>query len=174
MNMAIGQGYLPGHAPADGEHGRHDRERRNHLHAPSADGSPRSRDRARVIAEPSPRSCRNRGSSPRPSGPCGTDLRGVITEGTARYPVNYQGRTGSGKDGDRGSGTRGPLALLVRQLRPLRRRGSGGCAWWSSSWSKPTNPWEWWAPYASNIIFQGIFAGQTYEEAVAGPRTLGT
>ena len=32
------------------------------------------------------------------------------------------------------------------------------------------NPWEWWAPYASAIIFQGIFAGQTYEEAV---RTLG-
>lgn len=28
------------------------------------------------------------------------------------------------------------------------------------------NPWEWWAPYASNIIFQGIFANQTYDEAV--------
>ena len=28
------------------------------------------------------------------------------------------------------------------------------------------NTWEWWAPYASNIIFQGIFANQTYEEAV--------
>lgn len=28
------------------------------------------------------------------------------------------------------------------------------------------NPWEWWAPYASNIIFQGIFADQTYDEAV--------
>ena len=28
------------------------------------------------------------------------------------------------------------------------------------------NTWEWWAPYATNIIFQGIFADQTYEEAV--------
>jgi penicillin-binding protein 2 len=28
------------------------------------------------------------------------------------------------------------------------------------------NQWEWWAPYASAIIFQGIFAGQSYEEAV--------
>ena len=28
------------------------------------------------------------------------------------------------------------------------------------------NPWEWWAPYASNIIFQGIFANQTYDEAI--------
>ena len=28
------------------------------------------------------------------------------------------------------------------------------------------NEWEWWAPKAANIIFQGIFAGQTYDEAV--------
>ncbi|MBR7064351.1 MAG: penicillin-binding protein 2, partial [Treponema sp.] len=26
--------------------------------------------------------------------------------------------------------------------------------------------WEWWAPYATNIIIQGIFANQTYEEAL--------
>jgi penicillin-binding protein 2 len=32
------------------------------------------------------------------------------------------------------------------------------------------NDWEWWATYASALIFQGIFAGQTYEEAV---ETLG-
>jgi penicillin-binding protein 2 len=32
------------------------------------------------------------------------------------------------------------------------------------------NNWEWWATYASAIIFQGIFADQTYDEAV---RTLG-
>ena len=28
------------------------------------------------------------------------------------------------------------------------------------------NPWEWWAPYASTIIFQGIFANQTYDESL--------
>ncbi|NLM00868.1 MAG: penicillin-binding protein 2 [Treponema sp.] len=28
------------------------------------------------------------------------------------------------------------------------------------------NTWEWWAPYATNIIMQGIFANQTYDEAV--------
>ncbi len=27
------------------------------------------------------------------------------------------------------------------------------------------NTWEWWAPYATCIIFQGIFENQTYEEA---------
>ncbi len=28
------------------------------------------------------------------------------------------------------------------------------------------NQWEWWAPYATNIIMQGIFANQDYEQAV--------
>lgn len=28
------------------------------------------------------------------------------------------------------------------------------------------NNWEWWAPYATNIVFQGIFADQTYDQAV--------
>ena len=28
------------------------------------------------------------------------------------------------------------------------------------------NNWEWWGPYATNIIFQGIFANQTFDEAV--------
>jgi penicillin-binding protein 2 len=27
--------------------------------------------------------------------------------------------------------------------------------------------WEWWAPKAANLIFQGIFANQTYNEAIA-------
>ena len=28
------------------------------------------------------------------------------------------------------------------------------------------NDWEWWAPYASTIIFQGIFGNQSYDEAI--------
>ena len=27
--------------------------------------------------------------------------------------------------------------------------------------------WEWWAPKAANLIFQGIFANQTYQEVLA-------
>ena len=27
------------------------------------------------------------------------------------------------------------------------------------------NDWEWWAPKAANVIFQGIFSDQNYEEA---------
>ena len=32
------------------------------------------------------------------------------------------------------------------------------------------NEWEWWSPYATNIVIQGIFANQTYEESI---KTLG-
>ena len=32
------------------------------------------------------------------------------------------------------------------------------------------NTWEWWAPYCTNIIIQGIFNNQTYDEAI---KTLG-
>jgi penicillin-binding protein 2 len=28
------------------------------------------------------------------------------------------------------------------------------------------NTWEWWAPYAANVIFQGIFMNQSYDEAL--------
>ena len=36
-----------------------------------------------------------------------------------------------------------------------------------------SNPWEWWAPYATNIVLQGYFAGQTYEEAAGKLGLLG-
>ena len=28
------------------------------------------------------------------------------------------------------------------------------------------NQWEWWAPKAANLIFHGIFTGQSYEETL--------
>ncbi|MBP5175949.1 MAG: hypothetical protein ILP07_08565, partial [Treponema sp.] len=27
------------------------------------------------------------------------------------------------------------------------------------------NNWEWWAPYATNMVIQGIFENQTFKEA---------
>jgi penicillin-binding protein 2 len=97
------------------------------------------------------------------------DMRGVISEGTARFPLNIKaveiaGKTGTGEVGlqDRWHSwfaayapyeTASPEERIVVSLIV-----------------EAANPWEWWAPYASAIIFQGIFAGQTYEEAVT---TLG-
>jgi penicillin-binding protein 2 len=94
------------------------------------------------------------------------DMRGVISQGTARFPMNIKsveiaGKTGTGEVGlqDRWHSwftayapyeTDNPEEQIVLSLIV-----------------EAVNDWEWWAPYASAIIFQGVFANETYEEAVA-------
>ena len=97
-------------------------------------------------------------------------LRGVITGGTPEVvlttrAVQIAGKTGTGEDGEKGSANHSwfvayapyddpdPEKRLVVVVQVER-----------------TNTWEWWAPKAANIIFQGLFAHQTYEEAL---KTLG-
>lgn len=100
------------------------------------------------------------------------NLRGVIVNGTARYPVSTKavpvaGKTGTAEVGlaDRwhswfvGYGPYGAedpedVIIVVAMI-------------------EAANPWEWWAPYATNIVFQGYFAGQTYEEAASTLGLLG-
>jgi penicillin-binding protein 2 len=95
------------------------------------------------------------------------DMRYVISNGTAQFPVNtvkvteIAGKTGTSEVGlaDRWHSwfaayapyeTENPEDQIVVSIIV-----------------EATNKWEWWSPYASAIIFQGIFANQTYEEAVA-------
>jgi len=99
-------------------------------------------------------------------------LRGVITDGTAAAVVTTQavkiaGKTGTGEDGLKGSANHSwfvsyapydepdPAKRIVVVVQVER-----------------TNAWEWWAPKAANLIYQGIFAHQTFEEALQamGPR----
>jgi penicillin-binding protein 2 len=95
-----------------------------------------------------------------------TNMRSVISSGTAQFPLNIKtvqiaGKTGTSEVGlaDRWHswfaayapyGSNNPEEQIVVSVIV-----------------EAANPWEWWAPYASAIIFQGIFAEQTYEEAVA-------
>ena len=97
------------------------------------------------------------------------DMRGVISEGTAQFPLNIKtveiaGKTGTGEVGlqDSWHSWFAAYAPYVTD-RPEERIVVSVIV-------EAANKWEWWAPYASAIIFQGIFAGQTYEEAV---RSLG-
>jgi penicillin-binding protein 2 len=97
------------------------------------------------------------------------DMRGVVSEGTAQYPLNIRSVQIAGKTGT------SEVGLLDRWHS------------WFASYApyetdnpderiavavivEAVNNWEWWAPYCSAIIYQGVFAKQTYEEAV---RTLG-
>jgi penicillin-binding protein 2 len=94
------------------------------------------------------------------------NMRGVISEGTARFPLNIRaveiaGKTGTGEVGlqDRWHSWFAAYAPYATD-HPEERIVV-------SIIVEAANKWEWWAPYASAIIFQGIFAEQNYEEAVA-------
>jgi penicillin-binding protein 2 len=99
------------------------------------------------------------------------DMRGVISEGTAQFPLNIKsveiaGKTGTGEIGagvtDRWHSWFAAYAPYITD-RPEERVVVSVIV-------EAVNSWEWWAVYASAIIFQGIFANQSYEDAV---RTLG-
>jgi penicillin-binding protein 2 len=93
------------------------------------------------------------------------DLRGVITEGTAKFPVNTKAVQVAGKTGTAEVGLKdhwhswfvafGPYDAVDPKDKIV-----------VVAMVEASNPWEWWAPYATNIIFQGIFAGQSYDQAV--------
>jgi penicillin-binding protein 2 len=97
------------------------------------------------------------------------DMRGVISEGTAQFPLNIKsvqiaGKTGTGEVGlaDKWHSWftgYAPYTAAAPEERVV-----------VSVIVEAVNKWEWWAVYASAIIFQGIFAGQGYEDAV---RSLG-
>ncbi|MDR2501111.1 MAG: penicillin-binding protein 2 [Treponema sp.] len=98
------------------------------------------------------------------------DMRSVISEGTARYPVNIRsveiaGKTGTGEVGRTDNHWHSWFTAYApyETSRPEERVVV-------SIIVEAVNNWEWWAPYASAILFQGIFANQTFEEAI---RTLG-
>jgi penicillin-binding protein 2 len=92
-------------------------------------------------------------------------MRLVITEGTAEVvlttdAVELAGKTGTGEAGfeDRWHSWFAAYAPFTTD-EPSERVVV-------SVMVEAENEWEWWAPKAANVIFQGIFADQTYEEAV--------
>jgi penicillin-binding protein 2 len=93
------------------------------------------------------------------------DMRGVITEGTAKFPVNTKAVQVAGKTGTAEVGLKdhwhswftafGPYDAIDPKDKVV-----------VVVMVEASNPWEWWAPYATNIIFQGMYASQTYDQAV--------
>ncbi|MEW5814920.1 MAG: penicillin-binding protein 2 [Spirochaetota bacterium] len=93
------------------------------------------------------------------------NMRSVITEGTAKVvittdAVKIAGKTGTGEVGlkDRWNSW---FAAYAPYNAPNPEDQIVVVVMVEAS-----NEWEWWAPKAANIIFQAIFAHQTYEEAV--------
>lgn len=95
-------------------------------------------------------------------------MRGVITEGTARVVITTKatkvaGKTGTGEVGLDDRWTSWFAAYAPFDAPPEEQIVV-------VTMIEATNEWEWWAPKAANIIFQGIFANQNYEEVISSLR----
>ncbi len=92
------------------------------------------------------------------------DMRYVITNGTAQFPMKNKIVQLAGKTGTAEVGLVGKWHSWMVAYGPYD--GPPEDAVVVVVMVEATNPWEWWAPYATNIIFQGIFADQTFTEAI--------
>lgn len=90
-------------------------------------------------------------------------MRGVITDGTARWVITTEatkvaGKTGTGEVGAEDKWSSWFVAYAPYGNNPQDEKVVVVVN------IEGTNEWEWWAPKAADMIFQGIFAEQTYEE----------
>ncbi len=91
-------------------------------------------------------------------------MRGVITDGTAEVVITTTAVAVAGKTGT------GEVGLEEHWDSWFVAYGPYGAAPEDTVvvvvLVEAVNKWEWWAPKAADLIFQGIFANQTYQEAV--------
>ncbi len=93
-------------------------------------------------------------------------LRYVVTDGTVQFPmrndlVQIAGKTGTAEVSGYSDSWHSWFASYGFPYSGSEEDAVVVCVI-----VEAVNEWEWWAPYASNIIYQGIFANQTYEEAI--------
>jgi len=91
------------------------------------------------------------------------NMRYVITNGTAQLPMNNKVVQLAGKTGTAEVGLVDHWHSWMVAYGPYNAPPEDAVV--VVVMVEASNPWEWWAPYATNIIMQGIFADQTYEEA---------
>ena len=94
-----------------------------------------------------------------------SDMRSVITEGTARYPLSLRAVEIAGKTGTAEIGIEANYHSWFAAFAPYQTDNPDERVVVSVI-VEAINDWDWWAPWSSAIIFQGIFANQTYEQAI--------
>jgi penicillin-binding protein 2 len=92
-------------------------------------------------------------------------MRGVVTEGTANVVITTKAVEVAGKTGTAEVGREEQWHSWFAAYAPYKTGDPDERVVVVVS-VEAENEWEWWAPKAADVIFQGIFAGQTYEEAV--------
>lgn len=91
------------------------------------------------------------------------DLRGVITVGSAHVPVSTKVVEVAGKTGTAEIGLKDRWHSWFAAYGPYDAAPEDQVV--VVTMIEASNPWEWWAPYAANVIFQAIFGGQDAESA---------
>jgi penicillin-binding protein 2 len=97
------------------------------------------------------------------------NMRSVITDGTAQFPVNIKAVQIAGKTGTAQVGLNDRWDSWLASYAPYNYKSPEEVIAIAVIVDH-TNDWEWWAPYATAIIYQGIYGDQSYEEAM---KTLG-
>ncbi len=92
-------------------------------------------------------------------------MRGVITDGTAKWVITTKAVEAAGKTGTGQMGLQDQWDSLFAAYAPYETDNPDERIVIVVD-VEGVNEWEWWAPKAADIILQGIFANQTYEEVM--------
>ncbi|MFP4363841.1 MAG: penicillin-binding protein 2 [Spirochaetia bacterium] len=92
-------------------------------------------------------------------------MRMVVTEGTAQFVITTDAVESAGKTGTGQVAIEENFHSWYVSYAPYEAENPEDQVVIVTQ-IEAVNEYEWWAPKATNIILQGIFAGQTYEEAV--------
>ena len=93
-------------------------------------------------------------------------MRGVITKGTAAPVITTRAVEVAGKTGTSETGVEGQWHSWFAAYGPYETDHPEDRVV-VVVMAEASPHWEWWAPKAANLIFQGIFANQTYEQTLA-------
>ena len=92
-------------------------------------------------------------------------MRGVITDGTARYVITTKAVEVAGKTGTGQAGYEDQWDSWFAAFAPYQTDDPDEQIVLVVN-VEAANEWEWWAPKASDMIMQGIFADQNFEEVL--------
>ncbi len=93
------------------------------------------------------------------------DMRGVVTQGTANVVITTKAVEIAGKTGTGEVGKKEHFTSWFASFGPYDAKNADDQIV-VAVMIEATNDWDWWAPKAANIIYQGYFAHQSYEQAV--------
>lgn len=163
MNMAIGQGFMLA-SPLQVANMVAMVVNGGVIYKPHLLKEVRASGTNELVLEKKPEILRQSDISPEVFAQVRSDMRYTITDGTARYPMHNKIVQLAGKTGTAEVGLKDHWHSWMAAYGPYNAPAEDAVV--VVVMVEAQNTWEWWAPYATNIIFQGIFADQTYEEAV--------